>query len=410
MSFNRVNKKNFKDSEDIIRKAFKIYSEKDLEKSEQNFDFEYDDEKLFEDKVYSVIKKLPINNPRIKAHIICVTLICLVLLSVFIVGYLYYGSREAASQTKVVEEICREARKRFETSGKNYTEITDYVGGCMLEEYWKTNQERNKYVRNMQNTAIYVNKDDYKKSGYLYSFYPISSDEEKRITDNDIELVSALDNEQLSPFLRNSLDLRKGEVYPYSKGSIYFIGGRKSRKFIIFKDRADLMYIGKCVGFESLENYDIVSDKKAYEKVKKEAASGEKYFKNIMDINDGGDVREIMLERVEAKSSENSDKRIATWTDNASKKELYELFAKGNSISRDEKCEDKFAIIADKNPEKCYYLAFENREGETTVFGIILGEKEIEMYIEPQHGEGTVMKLSASNGNKIKELIEKYDK
>ena len=53
----------------------------------------------------------------------------------------------------------------------------------------------------------------------------------------------------LTPFLENAPDDSK-----YSAGNIYFIGGRKSRKFIVYKNKSDDMYIGKCVGFESLKD------------------------------------------------------------------------------------------------------------------------------------------------------------
>ena len=44
-----IEKNRFKGSDEIIRKAFKIYSEKDLENSMRDFDFEYNDDKIFED-------------------------------------------------------------------------------------------------------------------------------------------------------------------------------------------------------------------------------------------------------------------------------------------------------------------------------------------------------------------------
>ena len=42
-----IEKNRFKGSDEIIRKAFKIYSEKDLENSMRDFDFEYNDDKIF---------------------------------------------------------------------------------------------------------------------------------------------------------------------------------------------------------------------------------------------------------------------------------------------------------------------------------------------------------------------------
>ena len=75
------NKNGFKGSDEIIRKAFKIYSEKDLENSMRDFDFEYNDDKIFEDKIYSVISRLKIKNPRSKAHIICIAFVCFILIA-----------------------------------------------------------------------------------------------------------------------------------------------------------------------------------------------------------------------------------------------------------------------------------------------------------------------------------------
>ena len=57
-----IEKNRFKGSDEIIRKAFKIYSEEDLENSMRDFDFEYNDHKIFEDKIYSVISRLSIKS------------------------------------------------------------------------------------------------------------------------------------------------------------------------------------------------------------------------------------------------------------------------------------------------------------------------------------------------------------
>ena len=72
------------------------------------------------------------------------------------------------------------------------------------------------------------------------------------------KLKKADKTKKLTPFLGNA---PKGSKY--SVGSIYFIGGRNSRKFILYKDRSDAMYIGKCVGIESLKEHSIKDRKKS---------------------------------------------------------------------------------------------------------------------------------------------------
>lgn len=57
MGVHGINKKKFDGGDELIRKAFKIYSDKDLESSMEDFGFEYRDDKVFEDKIYKVIKK-----------------------------------------------------------------------------------------------------------------------------------------------------------------------------------------------------------------------------------------------------------------------------------------------------------------------------------------------------------------
>lgn len=94
---NSPEKKKFKSSDEMIRKAFRIYSERDLENSMRDFDFEYNDDKIFEDKIYSIINKLPIKNPRSKAHIICISVVCVVLIAGLVVSYMYMGSRKQLS-------------------------------------------------------------------------------------------------------------------------------------------------------------------------------------------------------------------------------------------------------------------------------------------------------------------------
>lgn len=67
-----IEKNRFKGSDEIIRKAFKIYSEKDLENSMRDFDFEYNDDKIFEDKIYSVISQTADKKIHAQRHILYV--------------------------------------------------------------------------------------------------------------------------------------------------------------------------------------------------------------------------------------------------------------------------------------------------------------------------------------------------
>ena len=106
------NKNGFKGSDEIIRKAFKIYSEKDLENSMRDFDFEYNDDKIFEDKIYSVISRLTIKNPRSKAHIICIAFVCFILIAGLVIGYIYMGSQKQTGETNVLESVCSTAKER----------------------------------------------------------------------------------------------------------------------------------------------------------------------------------------------------------------------------------------------------------------------------------------------------------
>lgn len=47
-------------------------------------------------------------------------------------------------------------------------------------------------------------------------------------------------------------------------------------------------------------------------------------------------------------------------------------------------------MTAKENPDKCYYLSVENNAGELCVFGIILDENNIDVYIEPEHKAGSI--------------------
>ena len=291
------NKNGFKGSDEIIRKAFKIYSEKDLENSMRDFDFEYNDDKIFEDKIYSVISRLTIRNPRSKAHIICIVFVCFILIAGLAIGYIYMGSQKQTGETNVLESVCSTARERY-TLRQDYMMMGDDDADLGIN----TKEEQQWYYYNQQNTAVCVDTKSYSENGYLYSLYQLNEDEEKKITQKGIELKKADKTKKLTPFLGNA---PKGSKY--SVGSIYFIGGRNSRKFILYKDRSDAMYIGKCVGIESLKEHNIKDSKKSDSK---SAISPEEYFKEIMDIKDGSAIREIMFERFKAKSKENPDKRL----------------------------------------------------------------------------------------------------
>lgn len=389
-----IEKNRFKGSDEIIRKAFKIYSEKDLEYSMRDFDFEYNDDKIFEDKIYSVISRLPIKNPRSKAHIICIAVVCFVLIAGLAIGYIYMGSQKQTGETSVLESVCSTARER-------YALRQDYImmGDDDADLGINTKEEQQWHYYNQQNTAVCVDTKSYSENGYLYSLYQLNEDEEKKITQKGIELKKADKTKKLTPFLGNA---PKGSKY--SVGSIYFIGGRNSRKFILYKDRSDAMYIGKCVGIESLKEHSIKDRKKSGAK---SGISPEEYFKEIMDIKDGSAIREIMLERFKAKSKENPDKRLAVWADEKSGNEFYKLLTKGNYFELRDMYKQKFVMTAKENPDKCYYLAVENNAGELCVFGIILDENNIDVYIEPEHKAGVYLKLSDENAAALKKIIKK---
>ena len=143
------NKNGFKGSDEIIRKAFKIYSEKDLENSMRDFDFEYNDDKIFEDKIYSVISRLPIKNPRSKAHIICIAVVCFVLIAGLAIGYIYMGSQKQTGETSVLESVCSTARER-------YALRQDYImmGDDDADLGINTKEEQQWHYYNQQNTAV----------------------------------------------------------------------------------------------------------------------------------------------------------------------------------------------------------------------------------------------------------------
>ena len=178
------NKNGFKGSDEIIRKAFKIYSEKDLENSMRDFDFEYNDDKIFEDKIYSVISRLKIKNPRSKAHIICIAFVCFILIAGLAIG-----------EISVLESVCSTARER-------YALRQDYImmGDDDADLGINTKEEKQWYYYNQQNTAVCVDTKSYSENGYLYSLYQLNEDEEKKITQKGIELKKADKTKKLTPF------------------------------------------------------------------------------------------------------------------------------------------------------------------------------------------------------------------
>lgn len=306
---------------------------------------------------------------------------------------------EQAGQTSVLESVCKEAKTRYDINQSN-NNLNAIIGG---ETSLSDEKTQLKDYYNSRNTAVYVNTKNYDKSGYLYSMYLLNDEEVKKLTDKEVELKKADDTEKLTPFLENAPDDSK-----YSAGNIYFIGGRKSRKFIVYKNKSDDMYIGKCVGFESLKDHDIITDKKVNEK--KSISAGE-FLENIMDIKNADDIREIMLERVRAKSKANPDKRIAVWTSDESKSELYEFLTKESSIEMESVGDTSGQLwFGAAEPQKCYYLAVENNAGEFCVFGIVFEEKDTMVYVEPQYKPGTALKLSYENTAKLRKIIKENDK
>ena len=307
-----------------------------------------------EEKIYQFIKKMPINNPRKKARRICITIFSAAALCILAVCLRFY----------------------FSDAPKRYTKV--------LADIYKSSGTRMPAPESLQ-------LDDHS----LYHYHYLTEEEKETLEGKG----ESFEEEDLKG--RNLID--ENEFIADSLQA-YLPFDRKTREYILVNDGH--WALGRFSGYEMNGEAG------------KEASDPEnahEMLKNIFGITSAEDIKSVKLERTTAKSRQEPEKRVALWTGKNSMEWFYAFFSKklvvlkGDTyhldeeiikklrpVSGEEMLDEKEDILTDdgnsiwgfaeqiaKRPESTYYLAIENRLGETLLLGIIPDGEKTEVWIEP---------------------------
>ena len=360
--------KRFSKEDQAIRKAFEIYdsakvcssvgqqghgmensgtSGEEMDRYLQGFE-----ESKMEERIYRMIEKLPIENPKRKARRIWIGCVAAILLCVLIGCVARYAQEKPARMTRALQSVYRTAEKRAEGLGNSFVNSQ----GIMYQCYFLTRDE----------------EDSLKKSGISYR------------KAEDIVADDYADS--------------------FQEGlQAYRIVGRESRQYILLKDRNQQICLGKFIGYKYWRSRAVALDSKNAEKM---YGMGD-ILEKVMGISSPGDIRSITLERSQAVSREDPNKMVAMWTGKEERKWMYNFFHGENRIwspspksretaeERKKYMEEGMAITFGKNlsywksqvlkkmPEQAFYLEIENQNRELLILGLLLEGDRAELWLEP---------------------------
>lgn len=365
-------KRLFSKKDQEIRKAFQIYDSAKAQSSESHQGdgpesprtsggemeqyLERFEESGMEERIYRLIEKLPIENPKRKARRIWICGVAAVVLCILAGCMVHYAKQEPVRMTRALQEVYRTAGERcLEGQGNSF--VTSQ--GIMYQCFYLTQDE----------------EDTLKKSGISY-----------RRAEGIVPDVS-------DDFAD---DLQEGV-------QAYRILGRKSQQFILLKDRNQQTCLGKFIGYKYWWSQEALLDSKNAGKM---YGMGD-ILEKVMGIESPEDIRSITLERSQAVSKEEPDRMVAMWTGEEEREWMYDFFhgenriwspaPKGKETAEEKKRhrEEGMAITSGKYldywksevlaqiPEQAFYLEIENQNRELLILGLLLEGNRAELWLEP---------------------------
>lgn len=340
------------------------------------------EENRAEDKIYRMIEKLPIENPRKKARKIWIGSVTVVVLCILAGCLVHYNKEKPVRITKTLQEVYQQSGKRME-EGTHNPLVTE--------------------------------------NGMLYQCHYLTKEEQQRIEERGITYKRIKENA--------TGDFSEGRL------RLYRIADRKSHQFIIIKDGNGQILLGKFIGYQYWrglavnDNIDLQQEKKCY--------GTKEILEQAMGIYSSEDIRSVTLERYKAVSKENPEKLVSIWTGREERKWFYHFFSKyhqiwtpspagentgeeiehikevGMPVTIDNKLYHWREQVLQKIPEKAFYLVIENRLHEKLILGLLLENEKAELWIEPlEEWKSKSLEsgsASACNNGRIREELAQAD-
>lgn len=360
----------------LIQEAFEVYQSAQSAKID-DMDKLYSEG--FEEKIFNRIEKMHIKNPRIKARIIYVVsiLVCVICITGSIL--FYYHSQESMRITQHVEKIWKEA----------------CASGDVETRYLRKPDEKN----------------GKSLGGYVYKTVALTSEQSKQFEGYNIDcrkqnislVGSAAD---MGSFCGTGMEIDSREVYQLSD--------RGSQLYLILKEKDDkTVSLAKYAGVDSGT-------------VSQEVATGKDIIQDIYGIKSADDIRSITIERYQERSTNDTEKMVAMYTNLKEKKVFLSTFGKENQVAIFKEGNVKKDVmrfiagtegktweeVSKKFPKKCYLLAIENKMEENWVMGILIEKDNVQIYIDTSADDEQVRCLVLEDEEQkwLSEMIKEADK
>lgn len=353
----------FSKKDRAIREAFQIYDSAKVQSAKgEDSDFRGNssgaaeeflnafEESRAEERIYRMIEKLPIENPKKKARRIWIGSVAAVLLCVLSGCVIHYVMEKPVRATRALQEVYRTSGKRMGSGKANPLATSE---------------------------------------GLLYQCHDLTEKEQKRLTESGV-----------------TYQKQKGGIYgDFSQEvQVYHISERESCQFILVKDRNDRVCLGKFIGYHYSMGV-LAASQDDGGKVQ-DCNTGD-ILEKVMGIHSPKDIRTVTLERSRGISKEDPQRLVAMWTREEDRRWFYEFFLEKNKIfspdlaGRETEAEAEQikkegmpitfgkAIrrwkkqVLEKMPDQAFYLEIENRYREVFTLGLLLENEKAEVWLEP---------------------------
>lgn len=311
-----------------------------------------------EERIYRMIEKLPIENPRRKARRIWIGGMAAVLLCVLAVCMAHYIGEKPSRITRVLQEVYSTSGKRLEAGESNPLFTWD---------------------------------------GLVYQCHYLTGEEQRILRRKGVTYQKAEKD------ILGDLRLQDCQVYD--------IAGRESRQFILVEDNNQQVFLGKFIGYKNWQDRQASGEAVSGTSDDVSQEKGIHYLgdilEEVMGIHSPEDIRTVTLERSKAVRGDDPEKMVAMWTKREDREWFWQFFQGKHEIwspyPRGKETQEELrrlreqgmpitygrgmsrwqSQVLNKIPEQAFYLEIENQQHEVFILGLLLEDGRAELWMEP---------------------------
>ncbi len=395
-----------KKEEKKIKEAFAAYQSEKWDRQKRSadrnrfYEEQFESRDGLEEKIFGCIDRMKIPNPRKKARRIYLGILT-ACVAIFVVAVtVYQNSQKNVLLTKELESV-------YSQLSEEYQELV----GAEPQLVWAETEQGSLYCYQIFTLPAHLEKELRKKAGgFVKRDMAVSESLLSHV--GTTASYSCYVNEEF-------VDKEQWEIYGFQ--------GRESNEYCIFKSSGT--FLGKYYNTSGTVFSDPESATHLYVDFRTDrnsfAGSAESILRDIYGIRDENDVRNVTLERYQAKSRREPEKLQAVYTRSAAKKFFLEA-VKGKILPVQLWAEQEIhqdyigGIHCDylswqecviRLPEKCYLLGIENKMHETWIMGLAQLDDRLVIFADVKKKEDTVgcIVLEKSAEKELLEAISKAE-